>query len=44
MNKDDIWNLFCITGKLEYYLKYKEMISKEVDNIGDSKVTGHSNK
>lgn len=35
MDKKDVWNLFVKTGKLEYYLKYKDMISKEVDSIGD---------
>lgn len=24
MNKEDLWNLFRLTGKIEYYLKYKE--------------------
>lgn len=24
MNKDDFWNLFYKTGKIEYYLKYKK--------------------
>lgn len=24
MNKQDLWNLFKLTGKIEYYLKYKE--------------------
>ena len=33
MDKKDVWNLFVKTGKLEYYLKYKDMISKEVDSI-----------
>ena len=30
MNKNDIWLLFKKTGKIEYYLKYKEL-SKERD-------------
>ena len=29
MNKNDLWNLFRLTGKIEYYLKYKE---KEEEN------------
>ena len=29
MTKEDLWNLFRLTGKIEYYLKYKE---KEEDN------------
>lgn len=24
MDKNDLWNLFRLTGKIEYYLKYKE--------------------
>lgn len=24
MQKEDLWNLFKLTGKIEYYLKYKE--------------------
>lgn len=35
MNRKDIWNLFKITGKIEYYLKYKEMLSEGIDYIGD---------
>lgn len=25
MTKEDLWNLFKVTGKIEYYLKYKEI-------------------
>ena len=25
MNKKDVWQLFKMTGKIEYYLKYKKM-------------------
>lgn len=28
MTKDDLWNLFKMTGDITYYLKYKEMIKK----------------
>lgn len=28
MTKEDLWNLFRITGKIEYYLKYKEIIRR----------------
>jgi len=31
MNKNDIWLLFKSTGKIEYYLKYKEMEELEND-------------
>ena len=26
MTIKDMWNLFKMTGKIEYYLKYKEMV------------------
>lgn len=29
MNKNDLWNLFKLTGKIEYYLKYLELSRKE---------------
>jgi hypothetical protein len=32
MNKKDLWLLFKNTGKIEYYLKYKEL-----DNKNDKK-------
>ncbi len=25
MNKEDVWKLFKLTGKIEYYLKWKKM-------------------
>lgn len=28
MTKEDLWNLFKMTGNITYYLKYKEMIKK----------------
>jgi len=28
MNKKILWNLFKTTGKIEYYLKYKELEKK----------------
>lgn len=27
--KDLLWNLFKSTGKIEYYLKYKEEVKKD---------------
>lgn len=24
-----LWELFCSTGKIEYYLKYKELVHEE---------------
>lgn len=29
MNKQLLWDLFENTGKIEYYMKYKEIIKKE---------------
>ena len=29
MNKDDLWLLFKKTGKIEYYIKYKNLIKEE---------------
>lgn len=34
MTRNDIWNLFKITGKIEYYLKYKELLEKGELQIG----------
>jgi hypothetical protein len=31
MNKNDLWLLFEKTGKIEYYLKYKEEAKKSND-------------
>ena len=28
MTKDDLWNLFKMTGDITYYLRYKEAIKK----------------
>lgn len=28
MNKELLWDLFKSTGKIEYYLKYKELLRK----------------
>lgn len=37
MSKEDIWNLFRLTGKLEYYMVYKQMDKRKIDEIGSSK-------
>ena len=31
MNRNDLWLLFSKTGKIEYYLKYKEIKEKEIN-------------
>lgn len=32
-----LWDLFCKTGKIEYYLKYKENLKKEKQNGSNSR-------
>ncbi len=29
MNKELLWDMFKHTGKIEYYIKYKELINKD---------------
>jgi hypothetical protein len=29
MNKEDVWQLFKLTGKVAYYIKYKKMCEEE---------------
>lgn len=29
MNKELLWDMFKHTGKIEYYIKYKELIKKD---------------
>lgn len=43
MNRNDIWNLFKLTGKIEYFLKYKDMINKGIDKIETTGSTGNNN-
>ena len=35
MNKNDLWQLFKTTGKIEYYIKYKNMQNDEVIKEND---------
>lgn len=37
MNKEDVWNLFKTTGKLEYFMQYRKMIQGGIDKLGDKK-------
>ena len=37
MNKQDVWNMFKKTGNINYFIKYKNMIHKGIDYIGDNK-------
>ena len=43
MTKEDLWNLFKMTGKIDYYLEYKRMIEKKVDILGDNRSKRNSN-
>lgn len=43
MNKNDVWSLFTKTGKVQYYLKYKSMIEKKADNLGNNGSKRNSN-
>lgn len=35
MTREDVWNLFKKTGKIEYFIKYQQMVENGVDRIGD---------
>ena len=39
----DIWQLFKITGKIEYFLKYKEMKELGEDKIGSIESKRYNN-
>ena len=43
MNINDVWNLFRITGKIEYFLKYKDMQSKGMITLGDNESKRYNN-
>ena len=43
MNINDVWNLFKMTGKIEYFLKYKDMQEKGMITIGDNEGKRNSN-
>ncbi len=35
--KDLLWSLFVHTGKIEYYMRYKEMLRREQDEQGSNR-------
>lgn len=35
MTKQDVWNLFKTTGKIEYFIKYQQMVEGKIDRLGD---------
>ena len=37
MNKDDVWSLFKKTGKIQYYIKYKEMEEGKIDTLANDR-------
>lgn len=37
MTKQDVWKLFEKTGKIEYFIKYHEMVEGEIDKLGDQR-------
>ena len=43
MTREDIWNLFTKTGDINYYLKYKDMLDKGLDKIGDNESKWNNN-
>jgi hypothetical protein len=43
MDRKDVWNLFKMTGKIEYFLKYKDMCKKAVITLGDNESERNNN-
>ncbi len=43
MNINDVWNLFKMTGKVEYFLKYKDMREKGLISLGNSESKRNNN-
>jgi len=43
VSKSELWNLFKITGNLNYYIKYREMIDRGIDKLGDNEGKWNSN-
>lgn len=35
MTRQDLWNLFKLTGKIEYFVKYQQMVEGKIDRLGD---------
>lgn len=35
MTRKDVWNLFKQTGKIQYFIKFQQMVENGVDKIGD---------
>ena len=36
MTKEDLWNLFRVTGNVSYYIKYKKMDVEGINMYGDN--------
>lgn len=43
MTKDDVWNLFKQTGKVEYFIKYQQMVEGKIDTLGDEEDRRNNN-
>ena len=43
MSISDVWNLFKMTGKIEYFLKYADMKEKGLISLGNSESKGNNN-
>ena len=43
MTIEDFWNLFKLTGKIEYFLKYKSMKELGEVEIGNNESKGNYN-
>ena len=35
MTREDVWNLFKTTGKIEYFIKYQQMVEGKIDTLGN---------
>ncbi len=44
MRIEEIWELFKITGNINYFIKYKDMKDKGLDRIGNNESKRNSNK
>ena len=43
MNIYDVWSLFRLTGKIEYYLKYIDMKEKGMISLGNNESKRNNN-
>ena len=43
MTINDVWSLFKLTGKIEYFLKYRDMKEKGMISLGDNESKRNNN-